>query len=72
LKFDLYQRRSSVAGDNDLQLIGEVVMPIDTVLVSVAVISMFLVFAGVLAWGDFQTRPARLTAVAHPQKRHGS
>jgi hypothetical protein len=47
-------------------------MPIDTMLVSVAVISMFLVFAGVLAWGDFQTRPARLTAVAHPQKRHGS
>ena len=35
-------------------------MPIDTMLVSAAVISMFLVFAGVLAWGDFQTRPARL------------
>jgi hypothetical protein len=47
-------------------------MPIDTMLVSAAVISMFLVFAGVLAWGEFQTRPTRLTAVAYPQKRHGS
>jgi hypothetical protein len=32
-------------------------MPIDTMLVSAAVISMFLVFAGVLAWGEIQTRP---------------
>jgi hypothetical protein len=41
----------------------EVVMPIDSMLVSAAVILMFLVFAGVLAWGEIQTRPARLTAV---------
>ena len=31
-------------------------MPFDTMLVSAAVISMFVVFAGVLMWGDFQTR----------------
>jgi hypothetical protein len=48
LKFDLYQRRSSVAGANGLQFIGEVVMPIDTMLVSAAVILMFLIFGGAL------------------------
>jgi hypothetical protein len=60
LKFDLHQRRSSVARDKiNLQFIGEVVMPIDAMLVSAAVISMFLVFAGVLAWGEVQTRQVR-------------
>ncbi len=43
-------------------------MPFDSMLVSAAVISMFVVFAGVLAWGDFQTRPPR-QRVVHPQKR---
>jgi hypothetical protein len=47
-------------------------MPIDTMLVSAAVISMFLVFAGVLAWGEIQTRPVRLSAVAHSQKRRSN
>jgi hypothetical protein len=47
-------------------------MPIDTMLVSAAVISMFLVFAGALAWAEIQTRPARLTAVAHSQKRRAN
>jgi hypothetical protein len=50
----------------------EAVMPIDSMLVSAAVILMFLVFAGVLAWGEIQTRPARLTAVAHSRKRLGN
>jgi hypothetical protein len=45
-------------------------MPIDTMLVSAAVISMFLVFAGVLAWGEIQTRAVRLTVVAQFHKRH--
>jgi hypothetical protein len=31
-------------------------MPIDSMLVSAAVILMFLVFAGVLGWGDLQSR----------------
>ena len=39
-------------------------MPFDAMLVSAAVISMFVVFAGVLMWGDIQTRPERLKAVA--------
>jgi hypothetical protein len=30
-------------------------MPIDSILVSAAVISVFVVFAGVLLWGNFQT-----------------
>jgi hypothetical protein len=47
-------------------------MPIDTMLVSAAVISMFLVFAGVLAWGEIQTRPERLKAVAPSQQRRGN
>jgi hypothetical protein len=44
-------------------------MSFDAILVSAAVVSMFVVFAGVLIWGDFQTRPARLKADANPQKR---
>jgi hypothetical protein len=47
-------------------------MPIDTMLVSAAVISMFLVFACVLAWGEIQTRPPRPTEVTYSQKRRGS
>lgn len=40
-------------------------MSIDTMLVVAAVVSVFVIFAGVLIWGDFQTRPkqpARLSA----------
>jgi hypothetical protein len=44
-------------------------MPIDSMLVSSAVILMFLVFAGVLAWGEIQTRR---TPVTHSQKRRGN
>ena len=43
-------------------------MPIDTMLVCAAIISMFVVFGGVLVWGDLQTRPAR-HAVARSQER---
>jgi hypothetical protein len=43
-------------------------MPIDAMLVSAAVISMFLVFAGAVAWGEIQTRPA----VTFSQKRRGN
>jgi hypothetical protein len=38
----------------------EVLMPFDAMLMSVAVVAMFLLFAGVVAWGDYQTRPDRL------------
>jgi hypothetical protein len=44
-------------------------MPSDAMVVSAAVIAMFLVFAGVLLWGDAQTRPDRMKADAHSQKR---
>jgi hypothetical protein len=30
-------------------------MPIDSILVCAAVVSVFVVFAGVLLWGNFQT-----------------
>jgi hypothetical protein len=32
-------------------------MPVDLMLVAACVIAMFVVFATVLAWGDFQNRP---------------
>ena len=35
-------------------------MPFDAMLVSAAVVAMFLLFAGVVAWGHYQTRPGRL------------
>jgi hypothetical protein len=44
-------------------------MPFDAMVVSVAVAVMFLAFAGVLLWGDFQTRPYRLKADSQSQKR---
>jgi len=34
-------------------------MPFDAMLVSAAVVAMFVVFAAVLLWGDYQTRPDR-------------
>ena len=43
-------------------------MPFDAMVVSVAVAAMFLAFAGVLLWGDFQTRPDRLKADSQSQK----
>ena len=35
-------------------------MPTDSLLVSVCVVAMFVVFAAVLFWGDLQTRPKQL------------
>jgi hypothetical protein len=34
-------------------------MPLDSILVSAAVVSVFLIFSIVLLWGDLQTRPMR-------------
>jgi hypothetical protein len=31
-------------------------MPLDSILVSAAVVSMFVAFAGALMWGDLQVR----------------
>jgi hypothetical protein len=38
----------------------EVILPFDAMVVGAAVAVVFLVFAGVLLWGDNQTRPDRL------------
>jgi hypothetical protein len=47
-------------------------MPFDSMLVSAAVIAMFVVFAGVLMWGEIQTRPARFAAGAHSKRPRGN
>jgi hypothetical protein len=44
-------------------------MPIDSILVSAAVLSVFVVFAGVLVWGNVQTDPARQGPVERSSKR---
>jgi len=50
-------------------VIKEIVMPIDSILVSAAVVSVFVVFAGVLIWGNFQTEPARQGPTKRNRKR---
>jgi hypothetical protein len=44
-------------------------MPSDAMLVSVAVVAVFLAFAAVLLWGDFQTRQDRLKANTNQKRR---
>jgi hypothetical protein len=45
-------------------------MPVDAMMVSAGVLLMFLLFAGVLLWGDYQTRPDdRLKADSNPSRR---
>jgi hypothetical protein len=44
-------------------------MPIDSILVSAGVVAMFVVFAGVLMWGDHQTKTARPSLAARAKKR---
>lgn len=45
-------------------------MPIDSILVSAAVVSVFVVFAGVLIWGDLHSKPMRQEPVARNRKHH--
>jgi hypothetical protein len=40
-------------------ILKEVAMPIDSILVSVAVVAMFAILGGALLWADFQTRSPR-------------
>jgi len=49
-------------------------MPYDAMLVSAAVTAMFVVFAGVLLWGDYQTRPSRQKAetASQPEQRRAA
>ena len=44
-------------------------MPFDAMVVSVAVVVMFLAFAAVLLWGDLQTRSDRLKGDSNSPKR---
>ena len=44
-------------------------MPFDAMLMSAGVVIMFVAFAGVLLWGDLQTRSDRLKTDASPKKR---
>jgi hypothetical protein len=44
-------------------------MPIDSILVSAAVVSVFVIFAGVLIWGDFQSGSPRQQPVSRNRKR---
>lgn len=43
-------------------------MPVDSILVSAAVVTMFVVFAAVLIWGERESRPLRQEP-AGPRKR---
>jgi hypothetical protein len=44
-------------------------MPVDSMIVSVFVVAMFVIFAAVLAWGDRQTRPERLAEKSGAKRR---
>ena len=44
-------------------------MPIDSMLVSAAVVTMFVIFAAVLIWGERQTQPPRQHPAGVQQKR---
>jgi len=44
-------------------------MPVDAMMVSAGVLLTFLVFAGVLLWGDYQTRSDRLRADSNRPRR---
>ena len=46
-------------------------MPVDSILVSAAVISVFAIFAGVLFWGDFQPGSMRQEPASRLRKRRG-
>ena len=44
-------------------------MPVESLIVSVCVVAMFVLFAAVLAWGDMQTRPKQLAASSAAKRR---
>jgi hypothetical protein len=44
-------------------------MPIDSILVSAAVLVMFVIFAGVLAWGERQSWPLEPQSTDSHRKR---
>ena len=50
----------------------EVIVPFDAMVVSAAVVAVFVVFAAVLLGADGQTRPDRLKAGSNPAKIEAS
>ena len=44
-------------------------MPIDSMLVSAAVVTMFIIFAAALIWGERQTQPLRQHPADDQRKR---
>ena len=46
-------------------------MPIDSILVSAAVVFVFAIFAGVLIWGDLVSEPKRQQPESRGKNRRG-
>jgi hypothetical protein len=46
-------------------------MPVDSILVSAAVVTMFAIFAVMLAWGERQSQPLQQALADSDRKRHG-
>jgi hypothetical protein len=44
-------------------------MPLDAMLLTAAVVSMFVIFAVVLLWGDYQTRPKQEAPLSSTKRR---
>ena len=44
-------------------------MPVDSMLVAVSVVLMFVAFAAALMWGDLQTRPKQLAQQSSTRRR---
>ena len=44
-------------------------MPVDSIIVSVCVVAMFVIFAAALAWADYQTRPERLAEQSSARRK---
>jgi hypothetical protein len=44
-------------------------MPTDSLLVSIFVVAVFVVFAAVLFWGERQTQPKHLADSSHGKRR---
>ena len=44
-------------------------MPIESVVVSICVVAMFVVFAAALVWGERQTQPKNLADSSHDKRR---
>jgi hypothetical protein len=44
-------------------------MPVDSLIVAICVVAMFVVFGAVLFWGDMQTRPKQLAQKSTDKRR---